>query len=76
MTYWLFKSEPDVWGWDHQVAKGAVEGAADGVSEKVSAAATSVKEAVKKRLPNRKRDPEDKGAKAEPVQETDESRRD
>ena len=24
MTYWLFKSEPDVWGWDHQVAKGAV----------------------------------------------------
>jgi predicted RNA-binding protein with PUA-like domain len=24
MAYWLFKSEPDVWGWDHQVAKGAV----------------------------------------------------
>ena len=23
MKYWLFKSEPDVWGWDHQVAKGA-----------------------------------------------------
>lgn len=23
MPYWLFKSEPDVWGWDHQVAKGA-----------------------------------------------------
>lgn len=23
MGYWLFKSEPDVWGWDHQVAKGA-----------------------------------------------------
>jgi predicted RNA-binding protein with PUA-like domain len=23
MTHWLFKSEPDVWGWDHQVAKGA-----------------------------------------------------
>jgi predicted RNA-binding protein with PUA-like domain len=22
MTFWLFKSEPDVWGWDHQVAKG------------------------------------------------------
>ena len=22
MTRWLFKSEPDVWGWDHQVAKG------------------------------------------------------
>ena len=24
MAYWLFKSEPDVWGWDHQVAKGDV----------------------------------------------------
>jgi predicted RNA-binding protein with PUA-like domain len=23
MAYWLFKSEPDVWGWDHQVARGA-----------------------------------------------------
>jgi predicted RNA-binding protein with PUA-like domain len=23
MRYWLFKSEPDVWGWTHQVAKGA-----------------------------------------------------
>ena len=23
MAFWLFKSEPDVWGWDHQVAKGA-----------------------------------------------------
>ncbi len=22
MRYWLFKSEPDVWGWDAQVAKG------------------------------------------------------
>lgn len=22
MSFWLFKSEPDVWGWDHQVAKG------------------------------------------------------
>jgi predicted RNA-binding protein with PUA-like domain len=22
MRYWLFKSEPDTWGWDHQVAKG------------------------------------------------------
>jgi predicted RNA-binding protein with PUA-like domain len=22
MTYWLFKTEPDVWGWDAQVAKG------------------------------------------------------
>ena len=24
MAYWLFKSEPDTWGWDHQVAKGDV----------------------------------------------------
>ncbi|WP_296425263.1 EVE domain-containing protein [Yoonia sp.] len=24
MAYWLFKSEPDVWGWNDQVAKGAV----------------------------------------------------
>lgn len=24
MAKWLFKSEPNVWGWDHQVAKGAV----------------------------------------------------
>ncbi len=24
MTYWLFKSEPDTWSWDQQVAKGAV----------------------------------------------------
>jgi predicted RNA-binding protein with PUA-like domain len=22
MAKWLFKSEPDVWGWNHQVAKG------------------------------------------------------
>lgn len=22
MTQWLFKSEPDVWGWGHQVARG------------------------------------------------------
>ncbi|WP_322893279.1 MULTISPECIES: EVE domain-containing protein [unclassified Yoonia] len=22
MAYWLFKSEPDVWGWDDQVVKG------------------------------------------------------
>lgn len=22
MSFWLFKSEPDVWGWNHQVAKG------------------------------------------------------
>jgi predicted RNA-binding protein with PUA-like domain len=24
MNFWLFKSEPDVWGWHHQVAKGDV----------------------------------------------------
>lgn len=24
MNHWLFKSEPDVWGWNHQVAKGEV----------------------------------------------------
>ena len=24
MTFWLFKSEPDTWSWDDQVAKGAV----------------------------------------------------
>ena len=24
MAYWLFKSEPDTWSWDQQVAKGAV----------------------------------------------------
>ncbi|MFN0116456.1 MAG: EVE domain-containing protein [Paracoccaceae bacterium] len=23
MAYWLFKSEPDVWSWDRQVARGA-----------------------------------------------------
>lgn len=23
MNYWLFKSEPDVWGWKEQIAKGA-----------------------------------------------------
>ncbi len=23
MTYWLFKSEPDTWSWDQQLAKGA-----------------------------------------------------
>lgn len=22
MNHWLFKSEPDVWGWSHQLAKG------------------------------------------------------
>ncbi|WP_404401175.1 EVE domain-containing protein [Pelagibacterium halotolerans] len=25
MAYWLFKSEPETWGWHHQVAKGAPE---------------------------------------------------
>jgi predicted RNA-binding protein with PUA-like domain len=24
MTYWLFKSEPDTWSWDQQVAKGEI----------------------------------------------------
>ena len=24
MNFWLFKSEPDVWGWSHQVERGAV----------------------------------------------------
>jgi predicted RNA-binding protein with PUA-like domain len=24
MARWLFKSEPDVWGWSHQVARGAL----------------------------------------------------
>jgi len=31
MAYWLFKSEPDVWGWDHQVAKGDAGEEWDGV---------------------------------------------
>ena len=31
MNYWLFKSEPDVWGWDAQVAKGDVGEQWDGV---------------------------------------------
>jgi predicted RNA-binding protein with PUA-like domain len=31
MRYWLFKSEPSVWGWDHQVAKGEVGEEWDGV---------------------------------------------
>ncbi len=31
MAKWLFKSEPDVWGWDKQVAKGAVGEEWDGV---------------------------------------------
>lgn len=24
MNHWLFKSEPDVWGWSHQLAKGDI----------------------------------------------------
>ena len=24
MKYWLFKSEPDTWGWDDQIAKGDI----------------------------------------------------
>ena len=31
MAYWLFKSEPDVWGWDKQVAKGETGEEWDGV---------------------------------------------
>jgi predicted RNA-binding protein with PUA-like domain len=31
MAYWLFKSEPDVWGWDAQVAKGEIGEQWDGV---------------------------------------------
>ena len=31
MAYWLFKSEPSVWGWDDQVAKGDVGEEWDGV---------------------------------------------
>ena len=31
MAHWLFKSEPDVWGWDHQVAKGEAGEEWDGV---------------------------------------------
>ena len=31
MRYWLFKSEPSVWGWDDQVAKGDVGEEWDGV---------------------------------------------
>ena len=31
MAYWLFKSEPDVWGWDKQVAKGEAGEEWDGV---------------------------------------------
>ncbi|WP_415184846.1 EVE domain-containing protein [Phaeovulum sp.] len=31
MAKWLFKSEPDVWGWDHQVAKGDAGEEWDGV---------------------------------------------
>ncbi|MEH6360222.1 MAG: EVE domain-containing protein [Amylibacter sp.] len=31
MAYWLFKSEPNTWGWDKQVAKGAAGEEWDGV---------------------------------------------
>ena len=31
MAYWLFKSEPDVWGWDAQVANGEIGEQWDGV---------------------------------------------
>ena len=31
MAYWLFKSEPNTWGWDNQVAKGIVGEEWDGV---------------------------------------------
>lgn len=31
MAYWLFKSEPDTWGWDQQVAKGDAGEEWDGV---------------------------------------------
>jgi predicted RNA-binding protein with PUA-like domain len=31
MAYWLFKSEPNAWGWDKQVAKGQVGEEWDGV---------------------------------------------
>lgn len=31
MQYWLFKSEPETWGWDKQVAKGDIGEEWDGV---------------------------------------------
>lgn len=31
MRHWLFKSEPNTWGWDHQVAKGDAGEEWDGV---------------------------------------------
>ena len=31
MQYWLFKSEPETWGWDDQVAKGSTGEEWDGV---------------------------------------------
>ncbi len=31
MAYWLFKSEPNTWGWDHQVAAGDKGAEWDGV---------------------------------------------
>ena len=31
MAFWLFKSEPDAWSWDQQVARGAAGQEWDGV---------------------------------------------
>jgi predicted RNA-binding protein with PUA-like domain len=31
MAYWLFKSEPETWGWDQQVARGEAGESWDGV---------------------------------------------
>ncbi len=31
MNYWLFKSEPNVWGWPHQVARGEAGEEWDGI---------------------------------------------
>ena len=31
MVYWLFKSEPNTWGWEHQLAKGGTGEEWDGV---------------------------------------------
>lgn len=31
MAYWLFKSEPNTWGWDQQVAKGEIGEEWDGI---------------------------------------------
>lgn len=32
MNYWLFKSEPDTWSWDQQVAKGVSSSSKKGVN--------------------------------------------